>query len=131
MDLSGHWTNEDGRKIFASTLAYARSQGFDQLVLAGLSNGGAGACVLSAEYEDRFRGAVIISGVQGAGPKSLPMLIIHGDSDPLASFANAKKFAARKHRTLVALKGSHFAFLYKREEAKEQLSFFLARVFSD
>lgn len=128
-DKSGHWAEPSGRKIFDATLRWLAVQGKTELVLGGLSNGGAGAATLSKAYEAKFKALILISGVAGTGPEKLPVLVLHGERDASASYANAKKFVAMKaNRTLITFeKGSHYAFLYERDAAAKKIASWLSR----
>ncbi len=122
MAVSGHWAGPEGQRIVKTALDWLGARGKDRVVLAGLSNGGAGASVLARTFERRLVGAIAISGTEGAGPWKLPMLVLHGTADPMASADNARRFAkAGPKRTWVPLPGGHFALLHERNPARDAI----------
>ncbi len=126
MSASGHWGGPEGQRIAKATLDWLGARGKDRVILAGLSNGGAGASVLSRTFERRLVGAIAISGTEGTGPKKLPMLVLHGTADPMASADNARRFAkAGPKRTWAPLPGGHFALLHERDLARDVIVLWL------
>ncbi len=125
--VEGRWSTSEGEKILAATQAWLAKKSRTRLVLAGLSNGGAGACQLARAHEKDFTAAIAISGVAPPGPRKLPMLVLHGRRDTMASFENARAFAnAQPERTLFAADANHLLLLHQRDELGEKIAAFIA-----
>jgi pimeloyl-ACP methyl ester carboxylesterase len=103
----GDWWNH--ARTLDETLALARRRGFSQVYLAGLSNGGAGAARLAAHRG--FRGLVLVSGTAAAPAPGIPVLVVQGRRDRMASVESAREYAARTGADYVELSGGHFALL--------------------
>jgi pimeloyl-ACP methyl ester carboxylesterase len=129
MAASGHWWEPEGQRIVQTTLDWLAARGKKQVVLAGLSNGGVGTSVLARTFERRLVGAIALSGTKGAGPRKLPMLVLHGMEDSMTSPENARRFAkAHPRRTWASLPGGHFALLYERDTARDVIARWLRQL---
>jgi pimeloyl-ACP methyl ester carboxylesterase len=124
--FAGHWSGHDGERMLRATLHYVQARGVTRVYLAGLSNGAVGASALAPRYASSLAGLVLISGAPSAGGSGgLPVLVLHGSDDPIASAATARAFAARTNASYVGLDAGHFALLVRRAEAREAITAWL------
>ncbi|HVH41505.1 MAG TPA: hypothetical protein VM925_04150 [Labilithrix sp.] len=113
----GDWWSADGQAILRRTVDFLRSRGVSRVVLAGLSNGGHGASLLATRMRGTFSALVLISGAAAdAQPPGIPVLVIHGTKDTMASSQAARAYAARSGARFVALDAGHFAMLVRGAE---------------
>jgi predicted esterase len=98
----------------------------NRVYLAGLSNGAAGASVLSLKHEQRLAGLVLISGMRAEAPPSLPVLVVQGSSDQMMPAAFARAYAAKSARVSYReLTGGHLLFLSEHARVRPLIAGFL------
>jgi pimeloyl-ACP methyl ester carboxylesterase len=126
---SGAWWEASGEQIVTATLDYAHAIGMNRVYLAGLSNGAAGASVLSLQHQKRLAGLVLISGMRAEGPPPLPVLVVQGSSDEMMPASHARAYAARgTNVTYHEVVGGHFVFLSKFEQVRLTVAQFLSEL---
>lgn len=123
----GDWWSREGEAVLKHVVSGLRERGASRFILAGLSNGGAGATQLALRMPGVFSGVLAISGVSHAASPNIPVLVIQGEKDTMASAATAKEYAARAHGQYVGLKAGHFALLMRNEEAMDAMAAWLIR----
>lgn len=123
---AGTWWNDDGSKIFRSTVAYLRGRGIERIYLAGLSNGAAGASTLALRHSKELAGLVLISGSRESQPPSIPTLVIQGAGDRMMPAAPARAYAAKSPTvTYREIPGGHLIFLSRYKEVRAAIAGFL------
>lgn len=126
---SGTWWDEDGDATLKATLDYAHEIGMNRVYLAGLSNGAAGASVLSQKYTARLSGLVLISGMRAEAPPALPVLVVQGTDDRMMTAPPARAYAAqRPNVTYRELAGGHLIFLSETEKVRPLIAQFLTEL---
>jgi pimeloyl-ACP methyl ester carboxylesterase len=122
----GQWWTAKGEATLLATLDYAHEIGMNRVYLAGLSNGAAGASVLSLKHEQRLAGLVLISGMRAEAPPSLPVLVVQGSSDQMMPAAFARAYAAKSARVSYReLTGGHLLFLSEHARVRPLIAGFL------
>ncbi len=126
---SGAWWEADGDETLQATLDYAHAIGMNRIYLAGLSNGAAGASVLSIKYQKRLSGVVLISGCRASLPPPLPVLVIQGSTDEMMPATYAHAYAKRgANVSYHEVKGGHFVFLSEFETVRPVIAQFLSKL---
>lgn len=126
---SGAWWEPSGEQTLEAVLDYAHEIGMNRIYLAGLSNGAAGASVLSLKYSKRLAAVVLISGMRAEQPPPLPVLVIQGASDRMMQASFARRYAARSaNSTYRELPGGHLIFLSEHEQVRPIVAQFLSRL---
>jgi len=126
---SGAWWEPSGERTLEAVLDYAHDIGMNRVYLAGLSNGAAGASVLSLKYQERLAAVVLISGVRAEQPPPLPVLVIQGASDQMMQASSARRYAARSQRaTYRELPGGHLIFLSEYAKVRPIIAQFLSQL---
>jgi pimeloyl-ACP methyl ester carboxylesterase len=125
---SGTWWDERGDQTLKATLDYAHEIGMNRIYLGGLSNGAAGASVLSLKYQQRLAGLVLVSGTRAETPPPLPVLVLQGSADQMMPATYARAYAKRgganvKYREV---NGSHFILLSQAQTVRPMIADFLA-----
>lgn len=132
--LAGRWADGHGPAIARATLDWARAHGARSIVLAGLSNGGAGASLLVAgelRNERDVAGLALISGLdERATRPSIPTLVWHGTHDLRFPIARVRAWASTlPDGTRVEVEGGdHFALVEREAEFSSSFASFLGRV---
>lgn len=123
----GDWWSPEGQETLRRTVDVLHARGIDRIVLAGLSNGGYGASRLAPRMKGTFAGLILISGaVRDAPSAGIPTLVIHGRRDSMASFDDARAYAANHGAKLLALDAGHFAMLVRATESDRAMRDFIA-----
>lgn len=124
------WTRR-GLLTARTALEYVRGRGIQRVVLAGLSNGAVGAGVIARSLAPALDGVILISGAPAGKPAALPLLVIHGTRDGMASPRRARSHAASAgtRANYVALDGGHFVFLSHAERVTAAIGNWLAHRF--
>lgn len=127
---AGDWWSPRGERVLRETLAWMRARGFRRPILAGLSNGGVGACVLAPRLVDSLGAIVLVSGAARGvtPPPGLPVLAVHGRSDRMASIADARAYvrAAGAQGAMIELDAGHLALLVEHERIERELERWVA-----
>jgi pimeloyl-ACP methyl ester carboxylesterase len=127
LGLSAEWWSRDGERVVKSTADALRAAGHKTLVLAGLSNGAAGASRLPARMAGTFVSVILVSGADPAAPStSVPTLVLHGRRDQMTPFEAARTYGRRPGARLVPLEAGHFAMLVNAATAEQAIADFLA-----
>ena len=119
---AGRWWKPRGERIVRSTIAHARSQGAERVFLAGLSNGAIGVGRLARSMRGELSGLVLLSGSPSSTPpQGLPVLVVHGRSDPMTPVRLARRYAKRagKRATYHELEGGHFIALSRHRRVRD------------
>jgi pimeloyl-ACP methyl ester carboxylesterase len=126
----GEWDSEPGEAIVRDVVKELHARGITRIVLAGLSNGGYGASLLATRLRGSFVGLVLVSGATpSAGDAGVPVLLIHGHKDGMASYGESVSYRASHARSkLVTLDAGHFAMLVRSKEANQALRDFVVQV---
>jgi pimeloyl-ACP methyl ester carboxylesterase len=126
----GDWDSPQGEAIVRDVVKDLHGRGVTRIVLAGLSNGGYGASLLATRMRGSFVGLVLISGATpDAGDAGVPVLLIHGRKDGMASYGESVSYRANHARSkLVTLDAGHFAMLVRSKESNQALRDFVAQV---
>lgn len=124
--FDGHFRDEQSVAIVDASIAWARGRGAQSIVLAGLSNGAAGAARLASNLRD-LDGLVLVSGLDPRAPHpSIPTLVWHGLHDERFFASRVRAWAAHlPNGELVFTEGDHFALLKQREEFDAAFTRFL------
>lgn len=129
MAASGAWWTERGRQTLEVTLDYARQRGLHRIYLAGLSNGAAGASVLSLSLQRKLSGLVLISGVRGERAPLLPTLVVQGSSDQMMPAHSARAYTQRNPSVRYReFEGGHLIFLSRYERVRPVIASFLTEL---
>lgn len=124
--FAGHFRDDESIAIVETSIAWARRRGAQSILLAGLSNGAAGAARLASRL-DNLDGLVLISGVDPRAPHPpCPTLIWHGLHDERFFASSVRQWAEQlPHAELVLTEGDHFALLKRRTEFNTAFTRFL------
>jgi pimeloyl-ACP methyl ester carboxylesterase len=126
---SGAWWEAGGEQTVRATLDYAHAVGVNRVYLAGLSNGAAGASVLSLQLQNRLAGLVLISGMRAEAPPPLPVLVVQGSTDEMMPASYARAYAARGTNVKYhQVAGGHFVFLSQFERVRPAIAQFLSEL---
>lgn len=126
---AGAWWEPAGADVVEATLAYAHGLGMNRIYLAGLSNGAAGASVLSLELRGRLAGVVLVSGTRAEKPPEVPVLVVQGTQDQMMPASSARAYAGRRANVRYReVSGGHFIFLSQVERVRPIIAEFLSRL---
>jgi pimeloyl-ACP methyl ester carboxylesterase len=101
------------------------ARGVEQVILAGLSNGGLGASQLGPHLP--IAGLILISGAEHDAPSAgVPTLVIHGKHDTMTDPEEARRYATRHGAKYVEVDAGHFAMLVRAEEVDREIHDFVA-----
>ncbi|MFO0669302.1 MAG: hypothetical protein U0235_06700 [Polyangiaceae bacterium] len=120
------WWSASGETIVRETLESLHAEGIDRVVLAGLSNGGAGVARLAPRLRGKLRGVILISGTAPADAPGVPCLVLQGKRDAMMPASGARAYASAVHGRFVELDAGHFALLLRRETATVAITDFLS-----
>lgn len=124
----GDWWAEHGKRTLEQTLALVQKRGIDRVYLAGLSNGAVGAARLAPRMRSVFRGLILISGApRSADAPGMPVLVLQGRRDQMASADGARAYAARFDGNYVEFDAGHFAMLLREEQAMHAIAAWLKK----
>jgi predicted esterase len=127
----GDWWSPAGKAIVLGELARLRVRGFSRVVLAGLSNGGVGACRLAPSLRGQIVGLLLVSGAApDAAPAGVPVLAVEGTRDTMMSPSVVQKYANGTGASLVLLDGTHFLLIERPEEMTHVMAPWLAARFA-
>lgn len=124
----GDWWSASGEAIVRETMASLRAEGIERIVLAGLSNGGAGVAQLAPRLRGALRGVILISGAASAGSPGVPGLVLQGRRDAMMPASLALAYASATGAKYVELDAGHFALLLRRAEASRAITDFLSKL---
>ncbi len=128
--LYGDWWRGDGPQIARNMLAELRARGFDQIVLAGLSNGGVGASRIAQQVNDKIVGLLLISGASPeAAPAGVPTVAFEGARDTMMSPSVVRQYAENTGATYVEVDGTHFLLLEKLDDMTLKMAAWLSKRF--
>jgi len=125
----GDWWSPVGAENVQATLEFLRAKGLRRVVLAGLSNGAAGASVIAAARPKDFAGLVLISGTRAYAPPPMPVLVVQGSRDTMMPTNVIRAYAERGGASVryVELDGGHLVFLTRWKEMRQAVRDFLAQ----
>jgi pimeloyl-ACP methyl ester carboxylesterase len=123
-EVRGRWWLGGSVEIIRQTIEYARSQGYEHIFLAGLSNGAIGLSRVAPRFADEVDGFVFLSGISAhANPTAAPTLVIHGDHDVMTRTAVARSYARRApDAKYVRVSGGHFVLIEDRDVIRPTLA---------
>ncbi len=123
----GDWWTSSGEATLTRTVAYAKARGIRHIYLAGLSNGGVGACRLAPRMQGTFEGLILISGADPRAPRvAVPVLVLQGRHDSMMPASLSRAYASRDGVRYVDLDAGHFAMLVRGEKAERAVATWLA-----
>ncbi|HVJ19688.1 MAG TPA: hypothetical protein VM686_29915 [Polyangiaceae bacterium] len=126
VDSHGAWWSDTAERTLLETLSFVRELGAQRIVLAGLSNGAAGASVLAWRHRKELSGLILISGSRAEqAPPGLPTLVVQGSRDRMMPASDARAYARRSGAHYAEIGGGHLVFLSRHEQVRPVISHFL------
>ncbi|MEO8877988.1 MAG: alpha/beta hydrolase [Polyangiaceae bacterium] len=127
----GDWWRGDGPQITRDVLANLKANGFDRIVLAGLSNGGLGASQLAPSLRGKIVGLLLISGAMNdALPSGVPTITFEGNDDTMMPPAIVREYAENTGATYIELPGTHFLLIEKAAVMTDKMGTWLTARFA-
>lgn len=130
--IDGAWWTDGGEQTVRAAITALRARGAERIVLAGLSNGAAGASLLAPRLRGSIDGLILISGIAPqAGAPGVPTLMLQGDRDGMMRTAAVRQWAtthANPHLRFVELPGTHFLLLEQPAAVQQHLRAFVANL---
>jgi pimeloyl-ACP methyl ester carboxylesterase len=128
--VRGDWWTESGERILRQSIEELHRRGVERIYLAGLSNGGVGACRLAPKLQAQLAGMILISGADpDVPPPALPVLVIHGAQDERMPLPVLQQYAAATgpNGSAYIVEGDHFVLLKQAEALQQVIADWLVR----